>query len=147
MSGIFGHNSVGATHETTIVNRACDGGRTAATIPPVALATFGATIGRSHAGETVLSVEACWWRVKTKNLRVERKSARTFSLNNEEDTHGTPIAMITEIAASTHHSDQASQIHLKKREVSDLREMGRTSVEIQLLTFRPIAQRRRRPSC
>jgi hypothetical protein len=57
------------THETMIVKRACDGGRTAATIPPVALATFGATIGSSQAGEIVLSVEACWWRVKTKNLR------------------------------------------------------------------------------
>jgi hypothetical protein len=57
-----------------------------------------------------------------------------------------PIAMMTEIAASTHQSDQASQIHLWKREVGDLREMGRTLVEVQLLTFLPIVQRRQRPS-
>lgn len=42
----------------------------------------------------------------------ERDVSAKASQSNERDTHGMPIAMMTEIAASTHHNDQASQIHL-----------------------------------
>ena len=88
-----------------VINCFCGSGITSATIPPVAAATIGATMGRSHAAVIVLSFAWCLDMLEidpplVKTSKPWRRIAYMIK--------GSPRQVAADIAASIHHSPQAT---------------------------------------